>query len=137
MRSPLSLLSLLLLLALAALLAGCGATRYEIQKPDGTRVSIRSSREFPDGIKVAYEGLDANGHSAKLQVEAGSVRNAQPSPLEQAAAASLGAVLGRALGIAPAPAAAPAPASPATPGSPSSPAPPAALALPAPPPDGR
>lgn len=97
----------LILIATLTLLAAC--TTYDVVKPDGTQVHVRSNRTFPNGIKVAYEGTDANGHTAKLQIDTGAVAN-QPSPFEMLGARVLDKYLGQILPAAPA-----APATPSTP----------------------
>lgn len=77
-------------LILAALtLAGC--TMYEVQRDDGTSLKVRSTREFPEGIKIAYK----NVAGAELTIETGQVRNGS-SPLEALAARVLAREVGEA-----------------------------------------
>lgn len=60
---------LILILALALIASGC--TMYDVRKPDGTELRIRSMREFPQGIAVDYESKDG----AKLKINTGKVQN--------------------------------------------------------------
>lgn len=59
----------MILIALALVATGC--TMYDVRKPDGTELRIRSMREFPNGINVEYESKEG----AKLKVNAGKVQN--------------------------------------------------------------
>lgn len=65
-----------ILCALVLGLAGC--TTYEVRRPDGTELTIRSMREFPGGIEVDYE----SAQGAKLKVKTGEVRNGADSAVD-------------------------------------------------------
>jgi hypothetical protein len=66
------------LILVAISLAGC--TMYEVTRDDGTSLKVRSTREFPEGIEIAYK----NVAGAELTIKTGQVRNGA-SPLEELA----------------------------------------------------
>ena len=53
------------------LVSSTGCTRYHVKRSDGTELSVLSSREFPNGIKVKYQGENGTG----LEIDAGSVQS--------------------------------------------------------------
>jgi len=56
-----------LLVLITILLSGC-MTTYQYTHPSGESLTIKSYREFPEGIKVVYDG-------SGFRVESGSVTN--------------------------------------------------------------
>lgn len=72
MHLTMKFLALLLVAVLLLLgMTGCGYTRYHVTRPDGTELSVLSTRTFENGLLVKYE----SDKGAKLEVNAGSVSN--------------------------------------------------------------
>lgn len=82
-KEILKLLVVIIFCAVVLLITGC-ATVYEIERvePDGSRIvaSIKSRREFTDGLSIEYDRETGNFTFSANQV------TTHVSPLEQAAA---------------------------------------------------
>lgn len=82
--------SVMMLVAMVvATMTMTGCTRYHVKRSDGTELSVISSREFPNGLKVKYQGDNGTG----LEIEAGSVQN--DSKLDSIVASAVAELLTR------------------------------------------
>jgi hypothetical protein len=59
----------LLIAGVAGLLLLTGCTTYEVKREEGSELSVKSWREFPEGLRIKYE----SPQGSKLEIEAGAV----------------------------------------------------------------